>query len=278
MRAAVPTASTEPPAPSPRAKRRALLALGASLAPRGAMVKIALGVAAITVLAFAGIALALARGDEATPPLSQLATLASSALAWGAGLLVAVPASAQALRRDRATGVRAMLRARGVPVAVYARGRVLGLAVVLALVVAGGTIACGLFALLAAARLGEAAHVARATLGSALYALAFAGVVAPLAMAALGARSRAGGYVVLLAILVVPELAEPWTRAIAPEAIGDVLGVPAALASLRASVSAPLDVARLARAACVLAALAAVCFAMVRAEIARVDAEPEEQP
>lgn len=103
-------------------------------------------------------------------------------------------------------------------------------------------------------------------------------MISPLAFAALGGRSRAGGYVGLLALLVVPELLEPWTRSLVPHGWRDLLSVPSALASLRESLMPPaFDAPRLARSAAALALFALACFAIVRAEIARVDAEEEER-
>jgi hypothetical protein len=71
----------------------------------------------------------------------------------------------------------------------------------------------------------------------------------------------------------VPVLLEPWTSSLAPSGWGDVLSVPSALAALRASLLSP-DGLKLARAAFVLIAFAAICFAVMLAEIAALDAEP----
>jgi hypothetical protein len=241
------------------------------------MVKLALGLAALTALGFILAAIALARGADARPPLAELAAATSSAMAWGAGVLVAFAAAGQALRRDRTSGVRSLARLRGASITAYARGRVLGLALLLAAVVAGGTLAAGLVAVLAAARVGAAALAFQGLVASLAYALAFAFVLAPLSLAALGARARGEGYVGLLLLLVLPELLASWTSGLVPRGWGDLLSVPSALAALRASlmpsVAGAINVARFARAACVLAAFAALCFAVVRAEIARVDHE-----
>src|SRR5947199_7910282 len=155
------------------------------------MVKIAFGVAAMTVLGAIAAALALARSAAPRPPLAELASAASSALAWGAGILVAFAAAAQALRRDAQDGVRALVRARGGSIAAYARGRVIGLAIVLAIVVGGGTLVSGAIAVLVAARFGAAASATQGLIASFAYAIAFAIVIAPLSLAALGARNRA---------------------------------------------------------------------------------------
>ncbi len=273
----VPASLAESGAPSRGAARRwAAIALGTSLAPRGAMVKIALAIAALTVLGGLGAALTLAsRG--AGNALVQVSAATSTALAWGAGTLIAVPASLHAFREDRASGVRALLAARGASAATYAQGRVAGLALVLFAVVGGGTLMSGGAAFLLASRLGVAGHAFEELLGSLLYAAAFALVVAPLSLAALGARSRGGGYLVFLALLVLPEMIQPWTSALVPAGWGELLSVPSALGALRAALPAQaLDLARLTRAAFVLAAFAALAFALVRGEIAALDGqEPE---
>src|SRR5207244_3606807 len=117
----------------------------------------AVAIGAATALGAIGVAFALARGPEPRPPLAELASATSSAMAWGAGILVAFASAAQSLRRDRTSGVRALARTRGASVATYARGRVLGLALLLAVVVAGGTLFAGLVGVLVAARVGAAA-------------------------------------------------------------------------------------------------------------------------
>jgi hypothetical protein len=265
--------------PSARARLRASIALGVALAPRGAMVKLAFGVGGIAALVAVIVAFALARGPDPSPPLAQLASATSSAMAWSAGILVAFASAAQGLRRDRLEGVRALVRARGGSVATYARGRVLGLAVVLALVVGGGTLVSGVVGVLVAARLGAAGAAAQGLVAALAYGVAFAFVIAPLSFAALGARTRAQGYLGLLLLLAVPEVLEPWSSGLVPHGWGDLLSVPSALAALRAALMPPgIDVARFARAACVLAAFAAVCFVLVRAEIARVDHEEAGAP
>lgn len=262
---------------APRAARprlRAAIALGASLAPRGPTVKIALAVAALTTLGACVTAVVLAAG-EAGDGLVEVAAATSSALAWTAGILVAVPASVEALRYDRRRGIRALLLARGVTAKTYARGRVAGLAAILFGVVGGGTLIAGCVAFLAASRAGAGARAFEGLIASLAYVVAYVGVVAPLAFAVLGARPRAGGFVTFIALLVVPELAKPWTSDLVPPAWGDLLGLPSALSALRASLAPhALDPARFARAAFVLAAFAVLAFAFVQAEIAWLDGEP----
>jgi hypothetical protein len=264
--------SLPPPA---RARLSAGVALGITLAPRGALVKIAAGVAGLTTLGGVATVLTLAaRGSGRA--LAEIPAAASSALAWGAGLLVAVAASVQAFREDRARGVRALLLARGAGTGLYARGRVIGLALVLGAVVGGGTLVAGGSAVLAASQVGSAAGVLQSLIASLVFAAAFATVLAPLALAALGGRSRSGGYATFLALLVLPELLEPWTSELLPAGWGDLLAVPSALAALRGSLLPPgIDPARLARALVVIATFALVAFLAVRTEIARTDSLQE---
>jgi hypothetical protein len=239
------------------------------------MVKIALVVTVATVLGAFTAAIVLA-GRGATTTLSELGAATSTALAWGAGILVAVPASLQAFREDRTNGIRALLRARGASVATYVQGRVLGLALVLFVVVGGGTLAAGGAAVLLASRAGVAARALGELVASVIYAVAFACVVAPMALAALGTRRTVRGYGRFLTILVAPELLKPWTSELVPKGWGELLSVPSALGALRAALVVPgFDFARLARAGFVLAAFAALCFAFVLAEVVALDADLE---
>jgi hypothetical protein len=273
------------PAPGPAAARRAArrrlpatIALGASLAPQGTMVKIALVVAAATVLGGVATAIVLsARGGGATGALGQLGAATSTLLAWGAGILIAVPASLHAFHDDRRNGIRALLRARGASTATYARGRVLGLAVVLLAVVGGGTLASGGAAVLLASRAGVAARALGELVASLTYAAAFAIVVSPMALAAFGTRSAGRGYLRFFAVLLVlPELLKPWTSELVPRGWGELLSVPSALSALRAAaLPQAFDLARFARAGFVLAAFGALCFAYMLAELVALDAVPD---
>jgi hypothetical protein len=258
------------PPPTP-ARLRSAIAVGAALAWRGWLVRFSALFGVITAVVFAIIAAVVNRRAVADVPAAT-----STAMAWGAGVLVAFAAALRAFRLDRTRGVRALFHARGATSADYARGRTLGLALVLLALVGGATLVCGGIALLTAPTPLASARTA-AGLGAALvYGGAFAAVIAPLSLAALGGRTRAGGYVGLLVLLVLPELAEPWTSRLVPEAWGDLLSVPSALAGLRSAIAPDLDVARMARAACVLALFAVLSYALARTEIARVDAEDEE--
>jgi hypothetical protein len=236
-------------------------------------VKLAIALGGLVTLVAVAVAL-VRHGSAAT--LVPLTAATSSALAWGAGVPVAFAASLHAFRQDRARGIRALLHARGARARDYTYGRVLGLALLLFAVVGGGTLVTGGVSLLAAATVGASGQALRALAGSLVFALAFALVMSALSLASIGGRSRGGGYLGLLVLLVVPELIERWTSALVPDEWGDLLSVPSALAALRASLTSPeLDAATFARAACVVLAFAALCFALVRTEIARIDADDD---
>ncbi len=255
------------------ASRRARWKLGVELASAGIMAKIALGVAALTVLVAIAVAIALGkRGGEA--PLGLVAGATASALAWGAGILLAFAAAAHALRRDREEGVRALFAMHGAGTRAYVAARVGGLAALLVVVVGGGAAISGAAAALVAPSTRLAAAALLGTLGAVLYAVVFSLVLAPVAFAALGARSRAGGYMWLLGVLFVPELLAGLTASILPEGWSDVVSVPSALATLRAALLPDsMDPARFARAAVVLFVVASLGVAVVLGELARVDRE-----
>jgi hypothetical protein len=242
------------------------LALGIWLTARGALVRASLALTALGALG--SIAAAVATRGTAT--IEEVPGLASMAFAWGAGTTLAFGGAQRALLRDRERGVVALARARGVGVGVYAGGRVGGLVVILALAVGGGTLVAGLAATAVAG--GEMRAVARASVAALVYALAFAATVGPLAMAALGGRSRAGGYFALLAVLVLPELLAPWTGALLPKGWRELTSIPAALEALRVGVqSAGPAVLHAARATVALVAVVAASLLFVHARLS-VDA------
>ena len=196
----------------------------------------------------------------------------SSALAWGAGSMVAFGAAVHALRRDREQGVAALVALRGASLGAYVGGRVGGLVVVLALAVGGATLVAGLTALAVARPILPALRGAVAALA---YALAFAATVAPVAMVTLGARSRSGGYFSFLAVLVVPELLASSTAKLLPRGWHDVTSIPAALAAVRIGVAAPIvHGASLVRALTALTAVVAVSLLAIAARV-RLD-RPED--
>ena len=246
---------------APRGRPRTL-ALGMWLTTRGALVRASLAITALGALG--SIAAALA--TRGTPTLEELPALASMALTWGAGTTLAFGGALHALRHDRERGVVALARARGVSVARYGSGRVGGLVVVLALAMGGGTLVAGLAATAVA---GHGAHaIARASVAAFVYALVFAVTLGPVAMAALGGRSRAGGYVTLLAVLVIPELLAPWTGALLPRGWRELTSIPAALEAVRAGVqSAGPALLHAARAAVALVAVVAASLLLVHARV-----------
>ena len=93
--ARLPGALSHPRMPIAPAPRRMgivpRIAFGAWLARRGWMAKIAIGITFATGLAFAIVSASLAGADRA--PVHDVPLVASSAIAWGGGFLLAVTAS-----------------------------------------------------------------------------------------------------------------------------------------------------------------------------------------
>jgi hypothetical protein len=237
---------------------------------------VSLGIAALTVLVAIAGAFVVARGGP-RPPLDRVPSVAASALAWGAGVLLAFAASVHALRRDREEGLTSLLRMRGAPLRTYVWSRVGGLTLLLLVVVAGGTIVCGLAATLVATRSGVALRALQGTFASLVYAIAFAFTVGPLAMAALGARSRAGGYMWLVAVLIVPEMLAPLTQTLVPSGWAELVSIPGALAALRgALMPSGVRLWMAVKALFVLTIVAGVCVAIVvrAADRARAEETP----
>ena len=265
-------------APTRGARRRGQVALCARLALRGPLAWISVAIAGVTVFGAVVVTLTVAH-EGPNAPLTALPSLTAGALAWGAGVLLAFASGAHALQRDVTEGIRALLVARGGSLRAYAFARVGGLAAVLAAILGGGTAVAGVVATLAASKLGLAAATLQATVGSVAYGFAFAAVIAPIAVAALGARSRSGGYGWLLVVLVMPELFSRWTARALPHAWRELVSVPSALAALRASLLPPgIDVARFARAAIVLVIVFVVAMLVVHREVARVGNERQPRP
>lgn len=260
-------AGPRPPAPE-RARQvrlRALVALGFGRAWEGILPKVSVAFGALLTVIMLSIAIAAARRDV---DLHNVATATARVLGWGAGVLAAFAAAARALDRDRDDGYFALLESRGAHLGAYLWARIGGLALLLLVVVAGGTLITGLAATLAA-RSGTSALVAlRGTVAGVAYAVAFSVTVAPLAMAALGARSRTGGYGVLFLVLILPELMASVTSELVPEPWGDVVSIPAALDSLCNGLSSPLDPARCARAVFALGVVIALATLVVRSQAA----------
>jgi hypothetical protein len=213
-----------------------LLALGASLARRGILARLAIGIGISTIIFACAIAIALGRrAGEA--PVHTVPLVTSSALAWGAGFLLAFSSAAHALRRDRTEGVQHLLVARTTSLRAYVIARIGGLAAVMAVLVAGGTLLTGLVAIAASTRTGGIPRALQATGAAFVFALAFSAVVAPIAFAALGARSRMGGYFFLLFVIVLPELFAGLLTGWLPDSLLEVIAIPSALAALRSALS-----------------------------------------
>jgi hypothetical protein len=218
--------------PSRRARSAALVVFGAWLASRGA-----LAMTGLVVTGLIGLGAAIAALLSSATRAALLPDLASSAIAWGGGVMLAFGASLRALRVDREQGVAQLVAARGGTLRDYVRGRVGGLIVVLAVAVGSCTaLAC----LAAIAATHGRRGVAPSSAGAVVYALAFAVTMGPVAIAALGARTRAGGYLSLLAVLVVPELRAPFTRRLLPPGWHELTSIPAALAAVRSGVAHPV--------------------------------------
>lgn len=245
-------------------RRTQTLAFGIWLARRGGLVAFGLALAVLSALGSIAVAFAL-------PGFAgkHLPTAASVVIVWGAGVMLAFGGALRALPRDWQDGTIALLRARGVPASAYVGARVGGLVILLTLAVGGATLVAALAAT-SVARPPLAAG--RAGLSALVYALAFAMTMGPLAMAALGARTRAGGYLTLIAVLVVPELAASWTSAVLPSGWHELSSVPAALEAVRAFVLSPrASGAHAARAVAGLTAVVIVSLAVVRARVPRAE-------
>ncbi len=240
------------------ARLPAPVALGAWLAARGTLATIAIVVTGLEALG--AIVFAVAAGARRA---SEVPTASAIAIAWGGGIMLAFGAALRAIRTDRDEGIAALARARGVAAGAYVRGRVGGLVLLLALALGGATLVADLAALAAG---GGGWSVVLSGAAALVYVLAFAATVGPVAMAALGARTRAGGYVTLLAVLALPELLAPWTSDLLPRGWTELTSIPAALAAVRIGVTHPLEAgAHAARAAAGLAAVVALSLLGVAA-------------
>jgi hypothetical protein len=254
-----------------------LLAFGATLARRGILARIAIGLGALTVLFGCAVAIAMGRRGEGAP-IHTVPIVASSALAWGAGFLLAFGSAAHALRRDRTEGVQHLLLARTTSLRAYVIARVGGLAAVLAVVVAGGTLLVGAVAVAASTRASVVPKTLQATFAAFVFALAFSAVVAPIAFAALGARSRMGGYFFLLFVIVVPEVMAGALSGMLPESLVEVIAVPSALAALRSALApGTFDALRTMRALVAIALWMIFATALVRRATTMLD-RGEEDP
>jgi hypothetical protein len=239
------------------------------------MAVVSLGVTVLTVLVFAVIGLAFARrGGDA--PVHAVPLVASSALAWGGGFMLAFSASANALRRDRDEGIRHLFVARTASVRGYLVARAGGLAALLACVLGGGTLLTGTVSILAAGQALAVLRTMQATAAAVAFAIAFALVIAPVALLALGARTRLSGYLFLLAVLVAPETVATVVTGPIPREVTELLSLPSALAALRGSLApGTADALRCVRAVVALAVFATAALVLLRREVVVLELERE---
>jgi len=251
-------------------RRKAPFALGVWLAARGPTAVTCFAIAAVETVA--GVVGAFAVAHRGGIGAARVATLTAQAVAWSAGVTLAFGAALRASHRDREEGVLALVRARGSGIGAYVRGRVGGLVFLLAAVVGAATVVTALAGISASATPKSAAVAGGAAL---VYAAAFAATIGPVTMATVGARSRVGGYVTLLAVLAVPEAASPWTSTLLPAGWEELTSIPAALEAMRVAVVSPASTAAHgARAAALLTAVIAASMLVIGIRAARVDAEP----
>ena len=118
----------------------------------------------------------------------------------------------------------------------------------------------------------------QATIAGLVFSVAFSAVVAPVAFAALGARSRLGGYLFLIAVVTIPEAIVSMMGASLPASVADVLSIPSALGALRTAFApGTVDLWRAMRAIVALSLVVAIAMFLVRRDAVLVDS-PEEQP
>lgn len=262
-------ARAAPPAP-PRPHLTTLLAFGVRLARKGITPVFAIASAVVTVLLAWALASKLAAGGRPHAPLHDVPLLASSALAWGGGFLLAFGSALRALRRDHEDGIRHLLVAR-VNYRGYLFARIAGLACLLALVVAGGTLLVDLVVLVLVDA-SAFARTLRTAVASFVYASAFSFVFAPVAYAILGVRARGGGYVAFLLVVLVPAMLVDLLAGRIPESLRELLALPIALDTLRdALAQRSVDVLRALRAIAALAVFAALALWVVDRESSRVE-------
>jgi hypothetical protein len=253
----------------------ALIALGMTLARRGPIAVVALSISALTIVVLCLVSATFARrGGDA--PVHDVPLVASSLIAWGGGFVHAFSASASALRRDRASGIRHLFVTRTTSVRGYLVARIGGLAALLAAVIGGGTLLVGAVAILASTTSHALARTFQSTIAGFVFALAFAFVVTPIAFAALGARKRMSGYLFLLALLLVPEIIASSLTGPVPREVTELCALPSALAALRSALApGTADAFRFVRALVALVVFAGVALFFVRRDIVLLEREEE---
>lgn len=263
-----PPPRVEPPPPEEarRGRARALFALGLTRAWEGVLPKISVVLALIITLFMLGIALTSARRPV---DLSHVAPATASILAWGAGVLIAFAGAVRMFERDRTDGIRVLLDARGRGVMSYVVARAGGLALLLFVPVALGSTLTGLAAAAAATEWSRTVEALQGTIAALAYSVAFAAILAPVAIAALGARSRAGGYGLLFLVLVFPAALSGVTAKIVPEPWGGLVSIPGVVDGVRDGLMPPIDPLQTLRALLVLLILGGIAVAVIRGQLAR---------
>lgn len=253
---------------SDRGRFFAITLLGAARAREGVLGKLAIGLGVMIAAWAVGKGAIAGHHARDLDLLARLPVVGAGATAWGAGVLVAFAASSRALVRDEQQGIASLVASKGSSQAAYVVGRALGLALVLFALTAFSGLATSL-AIAVSARHGMVALL-QGTLASLVFSAAFALSVAPLSLAALGARSRAGGYFALVLVLVLPELFEGTLARLLPEGWGELIAVPSALAALASGLSpGTVDAPRVLRALVVLTFVVAGSLAVVRSQLSR---------
>ncbi|WP_205633595.1 hypothetical protein [Labilithrix luteola] len=132
----------------------------------------------------------------------------------------------------------------------------------------------GLASALAAPRAAVVGQTLQTTFASVVFSIAFAVVVAPIAFAALGARSRVGGYLFLVSVVVIPEIIASALAKVLPDGVAEVLSVPSALSALRSALGpGPVEVGRAFRAVVAIAIFTGLAMLLVRRDAIRIEEE-----
>jgi hypothetical protein len=236
------------------------------------LVRFSLLVSGLIVLGAMSVAALVSSGHVPgeVPTVALVPGIAARAVAWGGGILVAFALAQRAFRRDLSDGVVGLLRARGLERA-YLSGRVASGLALVGLPVVGGTVLVSLTAVLAATRTGDAWAATRGGAAAIVYSALFTMGLVPLSLAALGARTRGGGYLMLLLFLVLPEMVSPLTRAFVPK---EMTSIPHALQGISHAVTVDhLDLRRTAGSVFFLTAVTLLALLYVGREASRVRSE-----
>jgi hypothetical protein len=240
-------------------------------ATEGVMPKASIAVAILTTLGALAFAVVAGRHGAAA---DRVAPLTADLLGWGAGVLLCFAASMRAFDRDREDGWDSLVARHGATRSAYLFARAVCLAIVTLEIMVPGTLLAGLATTLASHDGHTAREALSGTFAGGVFAIAFSLVVAPVALAALGARGRAAGYVYLLSVLVLPALVAPWTGQLVPEEWSELVSIPGALDALREALLGSIDGARALRAIVVLVAVTILATLWARAQLHVHRSEP----